>query len=190
MTSRPNIEMLATRFDLPESVLRAEQRMAERALRRWMLAEESEIKGFDDNGLIIVDPAGRVEIDRIAEKIAHAFRLRVGQLLALDPGPSPHGLGSELCAVCDLVMLGGRPVPFEASLTGSGLGQILARGIALPIAQDRVQIVMSWREVLSRSAASRLRQELAQALESRVRTAAAHDPLPVGRPLSQHRDTK
>ncbi|WP_439533203.1 hypothetical protein [Polymorphobacter sp.] len=182
MTSRSSIEMLASKFDLPTGLLRAEQRLAERALRCWLDAGETEIPGFEAQGLVIVDPAGRAEISRIGGDIMRTFRLAPGQMLALDPTLPPHSLGAELCAACDLVVLGARPVPFEASLTAGGRGHILARGIALPIPDDRVQIVMSWREVLSRSAAARLRRELGRALESRPGAAPdAVDPLPIGR---------
>jgi hypothetical protein len=186
MTSRPSIDMLASKFDLPTGLLRAEQRLAERALRCWMDREGGEISGFEDNDLVICDPGGSAEVQRISAQIARTFRILPGQRLALDPGVGPGSLGRELSAASDLVMLGGRPVPFEASLSCPGqnpeLGQILARGIALPVPGDRVQIVMSWREVLSRSAASQLRRELSRALENRVAGAfSAVDALPVGR---------
>jgi hypothetical protein len=182
MTSRPSIDMLASKFDLPTGLLRAEQRLAERALRCWMDRDGGEISGFEDNDLVICDPAGSVQVQRISAQIARTFRILPGQRLALDPGVGPGSLGRELSAASDLVMLGGRPVPFEASLSDAGKGQILARGIALPVPGERVQIVMSWREVLSRSAASQLRRELTSALESRAAGAfSGVDALPVGR---------
>ena len=182
MSSPMKLDVLASKFDLPAGLLKAEQRLAERALRQWIAAGKREVSGFDAHGLLIADPGGQAQILRIADGIAKVFGLAEGQMLALDPGLAPHGLGAELGAACDLVALGCRPIPFEASLGTPGHGLILARGIALPVPDDRVQVVMSWREVLNRSATARLRRELGQALQS-VTGPRMHkvDALPLGR---------
>lgn len=67
--------------------------------------------------------------------------------------------------------MGGRPIPFEASLSAAGGSLVLVRGIVLPLISprhniDTVQVVLSWREVLNRSATRRLRRELGDALRS------------------------
>ena len=179
--------MLSTKFDLPTGLLQSERRLTERALRQWVASGHREIIGFEDYDLLISDPAGTAEIVRVAEQIELTFDLRVGQMLALDPwlAPnrlSPNTLGLELRAACDLAALGCRPMTFEATLYSPGHGLILARGIALPLPEDQVQMVMSWREALNRSATSRLRQEIGQAFGSLPGSHAEsrRDALPLG----------
>ena len=186
MSSAMKLDVLASKFDLPMDLLRAEQRLAERALRQWLADGQREIAGFSDHGLLVADPGGCAEILRVADGISRTFGLCAGQRLALDSRLPPHGLGMELRAACDLVALGCRPMPFEASLSAPGHGLILARGVALPVTGDRVQVVMSWREVLNRSAAARLRRELERAIQALAQaqpdqTPAAMDALPLGR---------
>ena len=180
MSRALKLDMHANCLDQPAGLLRAEQRLAARALRLWRASGGAALVGFEAEGLLIGDPAGEGEILKVAAAIAETFGLNAGQRLALDPALAPGGLGMELRAVCDLVALGGQPVPFEASLQAKGL--VLARGIALPVPGDRVQVVMSWREVLNRSATARLKQELGQALAGLTGVkAAARDALPLGR---------
>ena len=61
------------------------------------------------------------------------------------------------------------PIPFETSIHDLVGAQLMVRGIALPLPAGgdpaaAVQIIISWREILSKSAARRLRTELAAAL--------------------------
>lgn len=168
----------AGRPGLPAEMLRTEQRLAARALRQWRASGGKELPALAAQGLLVEDPAGRCEIVTLGERIADSFGLVPGQRLALTPGLD--GLGLEVRAACDLVALGGQPVPFEASVQAGGL--VLVRGIALPVPGDRVQVVMSWREVLNRSAAARLKQELGRALAQRSRPERPRlDALPLGR---------
>jgi hypothetical protein len=78
-----------------------------------------------------------------------------------------------LRAACDLIAIVRRPLPFEASVPMPGGATILARGVVLPLAfgadksggdRDCVQAIVNWRQLLTRSAASRLRREVAAAL--------------------------
>ena len=189
MSRAMKTDLLAGKFDLPAGLLRAEQRLAERALRLWQAGGQTALAGFEAQELRLADPAGRSEIVQVADEIGRTFGLAVGQMLALDPALPPHGLGVELRAACDLVALGGRPVPFAASVSGREHGLILVRGIALPIpgegVEGGVQVVLSWREVLNRSAAARLKRELGQALAGPFLQGASQgravDALPLGR---------
>lgn len=180
-TNHPaGFDVLASKFDLPTGLLQAERRLTERALRLWVASGHREIIGFEAHDLLIGDPAGAAEVLRVAEQIERTFELRVGQMLALDPWLAPNSLGMELRAACDLAALGCRPMTFETTLYSPGHGLILARGIALPLPEDQVQLVMSWREALSRSATQRLRQELGEAFTPAAPARPIKDALPLG----------
>jgi hypothetical protein len=74
-------------------------------------------------------------------------------------------------------------IPFEASVNDPIGAQMLVRGLALPLPEAGdpaalVQIVLSWREVLSKSAAKRLRAELASAFAQVQRLPPVADPFP------------
>jgi hypothetical protein len=167
--------------ELPRSVV-VERRLTNRALAAWQAAAAGEtlaaLAPFFDHSLLVRDPAGRAVIDCVGGPVAARFGLVAGLQLLRDPG-----LGEELVAACELVALQPMPIPFEASINDPMGAQILVRGLALPVPQGDdpaalVQVVLSWREVLSRSAARRLRAELAEAfagLEMRTRPA---EPFP------------
>ncbi|WP_164157743.1 hypothetical protein, partial [Sandarakinorhabdus rubra] len=154
---------------MPRSVV-VERRLTNRALAAWQQAADDGIAAalapFFDHSLVVRDPAGLAIIERVGGPLAARFGLIAG--LPLQPDP---GLSEELLAACELVVLQPMPIPFECSVNDPMGAQMMVRGLALPIAQDGdpaglVQLVLSWREVLSRSAARRLRAELAQAFAS------------------------
>ncbi len=179
-------------IDLPTSFLREEKRLAGRALRAWQLSQRAAVPGFESASLTIAEPGGRAIILTIAAEVAAAFQLHTGQYLSDKPESASkfpdQTIAAELRAACDLVALRGRPIPFEASLAATNRGMLLVRGIALPLigaahAIDQAQIVISWREVLSRSASDRLRRELGEALRAVTSTPMiSTDPFPVRRP--------
>jgi hypothetical protein len=75
------------------------------------------------------------------------------------------------------------PIPFEASVNDPMGAQLLVRGLALPLPEAgdpaaRVQIVLSWREILSKSTAKRLRADLAGAFADIGRLPPAGEPFP------------
>jgi hypothetical protein len=167
----------AGRIDrMPRSVV-VERRLTNRALGAWQQAPDDGIAAalapFFDHSLVVRDPAGRASIDSVGGPVSARFGLIAGLPLLRDPG-----LGEELVAACELVALQPMPIPFEASVNDPMGAQLLVRGLALPIPEAGdpaalVQIVLSWREILSKSAAKRLRAELAQAF-------ADITPLPQG----------
>ncbi|MBB6226568.1 hypothetical protein FHS79_000725 [Polymorphobacter multimanifer] len=162
---------------LPKEFMSMEQRMSGRALLAWRDGQRTEVSGFEANAMLIADPGGEARIERLAPEIATAFDIHAGQRLC-DIGPGTPCLGNELRDACDLVALGGQPIPLEISLAPSGRALIIVRGIALPLAPaadtppslDLVQIIVNWRELLSRSASSRLKRELGAALQSLSRS--------------------
>lgn len=92
-------------------------------------------------------------------------------------------LTNRALAACELVALQPMPIPFEASVNDPMGAQVLVRGLALPLPEAGdpaalVQIVLSWREVLSKSAAKRLRAELASAFAQVQRLPPVADPFP------------
>ncbi|MEN9931643.1 MAG: hypothetical protein RIS17_216 [Pseudomonadota bacterium] len=152
---------------LPRNVA-VERRLTSRALAAWQSAEDGSIAAamtpFFDHSIIVRDPAGRAIIDSVGGPVSARFGLVAGLALLRDPG-----LSEELVAACELVALQPMPIPFEAAVTDPMGTQILVRGLALPLPEGNdpaalVQVVLSWREVLSKSAARRLRAELASAL--------------------------
>ncbi|WP_439544625.1 hypothetical protein [Sandarakinorhabdus sp.] len=170
------------RADLvPQSVV-VERRLTNRALAAWQNAPEQDIatalQAFFDHSLVVRDPAGRAIIENVGGPVSARFGLMAGLPLLRDPG-----LGEELVAACELVALQPMPIPFEASVNDPMGAQVLVRGLALPLPDGDdpagcVQIVLSWREVLSKSAAKRLRAELAHAFADIGRLPPAADPFP------------
>jgi len=159
--------------------------MAGRALAAWQARQlgsgqqsrqDEPVPGFAEHSMIVSDPAGAALIEAVGRRLAATFLFEAGRPLARGPG-----LASELSAACELVALHPEPVPFEVSVDAPDGAQLMVRGIALPLLRGddqagAVQIVCNWREVLSRSAARRLRRELGAALRD-VRAAAPHiDP--------------
>lgn len=169
------------RFDrLPRSVV-VERRLTNRALAAWQQAAEDRIAAalvpFFDHSIVVRDPAGHALIDSIGAPVAARFGLIAGLPLLRDPG-----LGEELVAACELVSLQPMPIPFECNVNDPMGAQVMVRGLALPLPQGDdpaalVQIVLSWREVLSKSAARRLRAELARAFAD-ITPLAAAEPFP------------
>jgi hypothetical protein len=170
-----------SRFDrLPRSVV-VERRLTSRALAAWQKAPDDRIAAalapFFDHSVVVRDPAGRALVDRVGGPVSARFGLIAGLPLERDPG-----LGEELVAACELVALQPMPMPFECSTTDPTGAQLMVRGLALPLAEGDdpaalVQIVLSWRELLSRSAARKLRDELARAFAD-IRPLPAPDPFP------------
>lgn len=155
---------------LPRNVA-VERRLTSRALAAWQSAEDGRIAAaltpFFDHSIVVRDPAGRAIIDSVGGPVSARFGLVAGLPLLRDPGLSD--LSDELVAACELVALQPMPIPFEAAVNDPMGAQILVRGLALPLPEGDdpaalVQVVLSWREVLSKSAARRLRAELASAL--------------------------
>lgn len=150
--------------------------MAGRALAAWRAGQDAPVPGFAAHSLIVGDPAGSALIEAVGQTIAATFHFEPGRALM-----RAQGLATELSAACELVALHPEPVPFEVSVEAPDGAQLMVRGIALPLVRGddpagAVQIVCNWREVLSRSAARRLRRELGAALRD-VRAAAPHsDP--------------
>ena len=167
---------------LPRSVV-AERRLTNRALAAWQAAGHggavAALAPFFDHSLLVRDPGGRAIIDSVGAPLSSRFGFVAGLPLLRDPG-----LGEELVAACELVMLQPMPIPFETSVHDPMGAHILVRGLALPVAEEDdpaaiVQIVMSWREVLSKSAAKRLRAELAHAFAGLHSRSGTADPFPV-----------
>lgn len=157
----------ALRLDqVPRSVV-VERRLTNRALAAWQQAHDHQLatalQPFFDHSLVVRDPAGRAIIESVGGPVSARFGLLAGLPLQREPGVS-----EELVAACELVALQPMPIPFEASVNDPMGAQVLVRGLALPLPEGNdpaalVQIVLSWREVLSKSAARRLRAELASA---------------------------
>jgi len=167
--------------DLPRSVV-VERRLTNRALGAWQAAAPdgtaAALAPFFDHSLIVRDPAGHAIIESVGAPLSARFGLVAGLPLLRDPG-----LGEELVAACELVALQPMPIPFEASVNDPMAAQILVRGLALPLPEGDdpaalVQVVLSWREVLSKSAARRLRAELAQAFAGLQPHGGGAEPFP------------
>lgn len=170
---------------LPRSVV-VERRLTNRALAAWQRAGDESIGAalapFFDHSVVVRDPAGQAVIESVGSPVSARFGLIAGLPLQRDPG-----LCEELVAACDLVALQPMPIPFECGITDPMGAQLMLRGLALPIpdAGDPaalVQLVLSWREILSRSAARRLREELARAFANitplQLARSPAADPFP------------
>ncbi len=160
----------------------AERRLTSRALAAWQSAHDDSIAAalapFFDHSIVVRDPAGRAIIESVGGPVSARFGLIAGVALLRDPG-----LSEELMAACELVALQPMPIPFEASVNDPMGAQMLVRGLALPLPEAGdpaalVQIVLSWREVLSKSAAKRLRAELASAFAQVQRLPPVANPFP------------
>jgi hypothetical protein len=166
---------------LPRSVV-VERRLTNRALAAWQHAEDDQVAAalspFFAHSLVVRDPAGQAIIDSVGGPVSARFGLIAGLPLLRDPG-----IGEELVAACELVALQPMPIPFECSVNDPMGAQVMVRGLALPVPQAGdpaalVHIVLSWREVLSKSAARRLREELARAFADITPLPALADPFP------------
>lgn len=166
---------------VPRSMV-VERRLTNRALAAWQSAPDDSIAAalspFFDHSVVVRDPAGRAIIESVGGPVSARFGLVAGLALLRDPG-----LSEELEAACELVALQPMPIPFEASVNDPMGAQMLVRGLALPLPEDDdpaalVQIVLSWREVLSKSAARRLRAELAGVFAEVKRLPPLGDPFP------------
>lgn len=116
--------------------------------------------GDDDHSIVVDDPGGAAWLRLVGLAVTETFGL-VADLPLERRDPST----AELSAACDLIALNPVPLHFEASLMAPGLACILLRGVALPIDDGaRVQIVLSWREVLNRASTARLQRDLTTAL--------------------------
>jgi hypothetical protein len=166
---------------VPRSVV-VERRLTSRALAAWQSAPEDGIAAalspFFDHSIVVRDPAGRAIIESVGGPVSARFGLVAGLELLRDPG-----LSEELVAAGELVALQPMPIPFECSVNDPMGAQMLVRGLALPLPEAGdpaalVQIVLSWREVLSKSAARRLRAELANAFADVQRMPTLAEPFP------------
>ncbi|WP_020480420.1 hypothetical protein [Sandarakinorhabdus sp. AAP62] len=166
---------------VPRSVV-VERRLTNRALVAWQNAPDNGIAAalspFFDHSIVVRDPAGRAIIESVGGPVSARFGLVAGLELLRDPG-----LSEELVAAGELVALQPMPIPFEASVNDPMGAQMLVRGLALPLPEAGdpaalVQIVLSWREVLSKSAARRLRAELANAFADVQRLPPLAEPFP------------
>jgi hypothetical protein len=160
-------------FDLPPHFPMTERRLAARALAQWAEDRHRLVPGHDANSIVIAEPDGHAVITSAGEPITATFGVHPG--LHLD-GQS--GLAAELRAACDLIAIDLKPVPFEANLPAPGRAAILTRGVALPIGRrmEAVQVILSWRELLDRSATRRLRREVGAALRILPRKTPQIDP--------------
>ena len=163
-------------FDPPPRFATLERRMSGLALEAWAASGGTPVSGFTDHSMIIGDIGGAARIDSIGALVAESFHLAIGMALIGRPG-----LAAEITAACDLIALRSLPVPFEASLAAPGRALVLARGIALPLANgrdpaERVQVIVNWREVLNRAATARLRREIGAALRISMPKVAISDP--------------
>lgn len=158
--------------DLPPKLALIERRRAGLAEAAWNAAGRGWAPGFDEHSLIIADPGGETRLVRVGLAVTETFGLLAE--MALERGVA---LSTELCAACDLVALESAPVHFEASLTTAQAACILLRGVALPLADEQhVQIVLSWREVLNRTATARLRRDFVAALRQSRPVSVDFDP--------------
>jgi hypothetical protein len=165
-----------SRFDRPPRAPAAERRLAMRVLAEWQAGNGGPVTGHDDNALLVADPAGAPVLQQVGAALAKAFGLHPGQRLVRAPG-----MAAELLAACEILCLHPVPLPFEAIVPAPLHGDVLLRGVALPIAMGdepfgQVQIICNWRQLLSRSATARLRRELGAALRQGRASAPALDP--------------
>ena len=159
-------------LDLPPQFALIERRRAGLAEAAWHAAGRGWVPGFDEYSLTIADPGGETRLVRVGLAVTETFGL-VADMVLVRGIP----LNTELCAACDLVALEAVPVHFEASLTTAQAACILLRGVALPLSDGRlVQIVLSWREVLNRTATARLRRDFVAALRQTRGVSADSDP--------------
>ena len=158
--------------DLPPQFALIERRRAGMAEAAWNAAGRGWVPGFDAYSLTIADPGGETRLVRVGLAVTETFGL-----VADVPVERGIALNTELCAACDLVALESAPVHFEANLTTPYAACVLLRGVALPLADERhVQIVLSWREVLNRTATARLRRDFVAALRQNRTVLVDFDP--------------
>jgi hypothetical protein len=159
-------------FDLPPRFALVERRRSGLAEAAWAAAGRGWVPGFDDTSIIVVDPGGIARLERVGIAVSESFGLIADMSLARSDA-----LTTELCAACDLIALRAAPLHFEASVAAPRAACILLRGVALPLGDgDRVQIVLSWREVLDRSATARLRRDFVAALQASPAISRRFDP--------------
>lgn len=159
-------------FDVPPRFPIIERRCTSLAEAAWEGAGRTSSPGFDECSIVIVDPGGLARLERVGWAVTESFGLAAGHALErLD------SLTTELCAACDLIALQPAPLHFDAVLATPRAACILLRGVALPLAgSDRAQIVLSWREVLNRTATARLRRDFVAALRQGRPNLADFDP--------------
>lgn len=159
-------------FEMPPQIPLLERRRANLAEAAWEAAGRGWVPGFDDDSLVVGDLGGALRIVRVGLSVTDAFGLLTD--LALERSDP---LQAELCAACDLVALAPVPVQFEACLPTVRAACVLVRGVALPLMEgQRVQIVLSWREVLNRTATARLRRDFIAALRQNRSDSTPFDP--------------
>lgn len=147
-------------FELPPRFPVIERRRAGVALAAWQKSGQALVPGHDDHSVVVDDPGGAAWLRRVGLSVTETFGI-----IADLPLERRDPITTELCAACDLIALNPVPLHFEASLMAPGLACILLRGVALPLAEGtRVQIILSWREVLNRAATARLERDLTTAL--------------------------
>lgn len=161
-----------TAFDLPPGFALVERRRAGLAVAAWEAAARGWVPGFDECSLTVVEPGGRAWLERVGLAVTESFGLVADTgLERRDP------LTTELCAACDMIAVQAAPLHFEAAFIGAQAASVLLRAVALPLADgERVQIVLSWREVLNRTATARLRRDFVAALRKSTPKTAAFDP--------------
>lgn len=167
------LDRAAAGFDLPPHFPMAERRLSAQALAQWLQDRCRLVAGHEANSILIAEPDGLAVVTSAGEAVAATFGLVPGT--ALD---GQGGLAAELRAACDLIAIDLKPVPFEANLPAPGRAGILTRGVALPIGprMETVQVILSWREMLDRSATRRLRREIGAALRHLPRKTSKIDP--------------
>lgn len=159
-------------FDLPPHFPLFERRRAGMAEQEWRRAGRTLATGFGNHSVTVDDPGGAARLRQVGQAVSETFGLYADMALTRDDA-----IGAELTAACDLIALRPEPLHFEASLMAPHLACILLRGVALPIEDDTaVQIVLSWREILNRTATARLRRDLTMALRYSPQISTGFDP--------------
>jgi hypothetical protein len=159
-------------FDMPPRITMLERRRTGLAVAAWEAAGRAWVPGFDDDSVIVSDPGGAARLVRVGLGISERFGLIADLCLTRSDA-----LATELCAACDLVAIDPAPVHFEATVATATSACVLVRGVALPLAEGhKVQIVLSWREVLNRSATARLQRDFVAALRQNRANSTNFDP--------------
>lgn len=159
-------------FEMPPRFGNIERRRAGLAEAAWAAAGRGWVPGFDDVSLFVAEPGGIARLVRVGLSVTDTFGLVADLNLE-----RTDQLATELCAACDLVAIDPVPVHFEASVATALAACVLVRGVALPLADgQQVQIVLSWREVLNRTATERLRRDFVAALRQTRPVLARFDP--------------
>lgn len=159
-------------FEMPPRFGLIERRRTGLAEAAWVAAGRGWVPGFDDVSLFVAEPGGMARLVRVGLAVTETFGLVADLNLE-----RTDQLATELCAACDLVAIDPAPVHFEASVTTADAACVLVRGVALPLADEQqVQIVLSWREVLNRTATARLRRDFVAALRQTRPVSMRFDP--------------